>query len=330
MSPRRGTIIILVAGMSALLAAMALAFLARMRGDAEEMGVCAREAQARIMLVAGCHYVQEASRLGYQPRAASLAARTVAHREGFGWIDVRDGATGPRDQARANLFSTALVEDSDGDRAPDRPAWPAIGGVVRAPMQVRERPPFAIGLANGCNPMSSDEASPDFGMPYLTRPDPLPTIENTGAAAEAAWWTGDPRPRSTSTGLAWFRCYRDGDATFVITCGAGGSLGFRDWGEVVGANAEPEFLSDRATFERIVDDEVRLWYRVEWSAASQDATYHGLENDLGRDVYENYIHYSVNSSHTTPFSCSRSRSYPCNPVGTIRWVQRLLGPPTKW
>ena len=65
MSPRRGAILVVVAGACALLASLSLAFLLRMRSDSEETDLVQREAQARLMLMAGCGYVLEASRLGY-------------------------------------------------------------------------------------------------------------------------------------------------------------------------------------------------------------------------------------------------------------------------
>ncbi len=90
MTTRRGTVLIVVAGLSALLASSALIFLISVRGDVEDMNLLQREAQARIMLTAACNYIQEASRLGWEPAAST----STEHTEAFGWIDVRDGAWG--------------------------------------------------------------------------------------------------------------------------------------------------------------------------------------------------------------------------------------------
>src|SRR5688572_33473510 len=100
---RRGTILIIVAGISALLASLALTFLVRNRSDAEETQATIREVQARIMLVAACNYIQEGSRLGWDqypstpaatndvfPTGSSAAASVPVHEETFGWLDVRD------------------------------------------------------------------------------------------------------------------------------------------------------------------------------------------------------------------------------------------------
>ena len=53
---RRGALLILVAGIAALMVALSVAFLTRMRADAEENAMVVREAQARLMLVAACSY----------------------------------------------------------------------------------------------------------------------------------------------------------------------------------------------------------------------------------------------------------------------------------
>src|SRR5476651_1933059 len=84
---RRGAVLILVAGVAGLMVALSVAFLTRMRSDAEENMLIVREAQARIMLTAACSYIQEASRLGYDQGN---------HEEAYGWIDVRNGKLGPK------------------------------------------------------------------------------------------------------------------------------------------------------------------------------------------------------------------------------------------
>ena len=65
LAPRHGTILIIVAAISALMASLALTFLVRMRSDVQESETLMREAQAHIMLTAACQYIQEAARLGY-------------------------------------------------------------------------------------------------------------------------------------------------------------------------------------------------------------------------------------------------------------------------
>src|SRR5271163_2877550 len=84
---RRGTILIIVAGLSALLASLALAFLVHMRSDVEEATGVVNEVQAHLMLLAGCNFIQEASRLGYDSNppqvSAAGAASPYVHDEGY-------------------------------------------------------------------------------------------------------------------------------------------------------------------------------------------------------------------------------------------------------
>src|SRR4051812_49619291 len=86
---RRGSILIVVSGLSAILAVLAFGFLTRMRMDGEESSAMVAETQARIMLYAALSYVQEGSRLGWDDPA------TPEHEEAYGWVDVRDGRVGP-------------------------------------------------------------------------------------------------------------------------------------------------------------------------------------------------------------------------------------------
>ncbi len=334
---RRGTILIAVAGLVALMTSLALAFTLRMRSDGEEVGQVVHESQARIMLVAGCNYVQECARIGWnRPGDAAL----IRHKEAYGWIDVRDGSVGPSiddggdAQVPVPVWSPTLVEDRDGNGGSDRPAWPAPGSVARCPMYVMQRPPFAIRLTVACNPIS-DPTSPDFGIPYLKYRDPLPVVDDA-----VDHWAGDTAPRPTSLDLGWFRVYREAAAAivpapsaaarFVVSCGSGSSRGFRDWDEVRGASATASFGGDRLLFDAAVAAESRMWYRVEWSAAIKDVTYHCLENDMGYPIWDHYVWYPMNSSHTQQMSCARTQSHARNMIGTIRWVQRLPGPPTHW
>ncbi|MBA3683773.1 MAG: hypothetical protein H0W72_00790 [Planctomycetes bacterium] len=359
---RDGAILILVAGITGLLTSLAVAFIMRMRMDAEEVTEAMRESQARIMLLAACNYVQEASRLGYDDNPA-----TTTHQEAYGWLDVVDGSIGPkwRDGTGASglCYSTALVEDSDGNGSADRPAWPAQGSVVRCPMHVLERPPYAISPTTRYNPISTDSTSADFGLPYLRYPDPRPAVDNgwsnwtnlsdavnvnptvIPAGSSTTRWEqysrGDIRPRPSSTNLSWFRIFReegaDNAASFVVTCGAGATQGFRDWNEVVGAGAQARFYSDQTAFEDALSAETRLWYRIEWSAAVMSSDFHLTDHELvwANPVRETNAQWPLNATDAyikaTDNSSRhdmRSTLHAKNLAGTIRWVQRLPGPPT--
>lgn len=318
-STRRGSLLIIVAGLAALVASLVLAFLARSRMSAEGSLSTIRAAQARMMLQAGCSYVLEGSRIGWD------LVGTSAHEEAYGWVDVRDGQVGPKtldydgDGDFDPLWRATLVEDGDGDGAVDRPAWPAIGGVARCPMEVLRRPPYAISLAAAPNPIISDPLHPHFGLPLLRNPDPQP-------AYPGMTWTefrdGDPEVTEASRNLSWFRIHRDGPATFVITCGAGASKGFRDWDEVVGAGATGQFAGDRELFEKeILGNEVRLWYRIEWSPAVNP----GADVSGPADVAQWPVLASINNNRSNaPYTTRKNQG------GTIQWIQRLRHPPVDW
>jgi hypothetical protein len=91
---RSGTVLIVVAGICALLAGLTLTFIARTRSSVAETNAFEAGIQARIMLVAACSYVCESSRIGYEP-LNNDPANGPHHVEAFGWIDVRDGSVGP-------------------------------------------------------------------------------------------------------------------------------------------------------------------------------------------------------------------------------------------
>jgi hypothetical protein len=326
---RRGTILIIVAGVSALLAALALAFLARVRSDAEETDVVLRYAQAKIMYVAACNYVQETSRLGWSGITNVSVDGIPIHEEAFGWIDVRNGATGPLDRDKNPLYQPG--------------SWPDIGTHVRCPMHVYKRTPYAISMDTGHNLMVREpESDPDYCWPLLKYPDPQPavgngwlpkvyppSISNTNYADFVSGErdaSGNLQVRSDSQGKSWFRVYRDGPATFILTCGSGGTLGYKTWSEIP-ANERATF-GDQTVFESLRQSEVRLWYRIEWSAAVTETSYHNLHHEIAT-AHEHYESWPPNASHTWS-SSRRTQTWMKNFVGTIRWSQRLLTEPTKY
>ena len=305
---RAGTILIIVAGIAALLAGLTLTFLVQMRGDIEESARTVQETRARIMLMAACNYVMETSRLGWSAAPGDPT-------EGFGWIDVRDGSWGPKDQA-ATLVG--------GGRA----AWidlalpPAERPAARCPMFVERRPPFAVMPTVAPNPIPADGA--DFGKALCLHPDPVPVVD--AQTQWAVWVAGDRTPDPQAACETWFRVYRDGPATFTLTCGAGGTLGYRSWDEVQADGATARFNGDRAFFASLRSDEVVRWYRVAWSAAVASSDYQHLQNEGHLDNHsDHYTQRAMNVSRE-----SRSQGRQVNAVGTISWVQRLLQEPEHW
>ena len=339
---RSGTVLIIVAGVSALLSSLALVFLIEGRSDIEEMTVLVHEAQARLMLTAACSYIQEASRLGWEPQGST----TTEHLEAHGWIDVRDGGLGPRS-------TTGVI--TPGNRAATRyPVDPAglgqatfpIGVPMRFPMYVMVQPPYAIQLATGYNPVQM--IAPDSGKSYLRYPDPQPVTANgwrrdpahpegtvTGANF-ATWAAGDPTPRSNSLGMSWFRIVREATgAVFTVTCGCGATQGFRlkDWNGSDPATAmtaadKDLFGNDFDFFSSLDASEIRFWYRVEWNAATTatDMNYL-LENREEHFVVASPTYYGGGSGNQVAYSGTMMAP---NMGGTIQWIQRLRMEPVLW
>lgn len=360
---RQGTILIIVAGICALLAGMALTFLARMRSDLEESQLMVQEAQARIMLSAACNWLQEASRLGYDTKASESSN---FHLEGHGWIDVRDGAIGPKTDVQAATTDASRffhTNASDRNTAPTQSGAYVfrqhdqqhfkIGESRRFDMYMKEIPPFAIRLDAAPNPIDYTN-----GIPYLSRPDPMPVLpsgawnwSSPSPSDFAEFEKGDPRPIQNSVGMAWFRLHRCGPghfdpnyakynaATFIVTVGAGGTRGFRFFGDP--GNGRPKEMSpsdeqlfgSKENFTAIQTAEMRQWYLVEWSPA------------VGGQLFFNIIHHRTPKfdangeefAHTqyAQFPQNRSRYTHSqgkikNFGGTIAYVQRLTQEPPEW
>lgn len=323
MNTRGGTVLIIVAGISALLASMAVAFLVRQQSTQQETILFEQDTQARLMLVAACSYISESARIGYQTLPGT------DHIEAFGWIDVRDGSVGPNTRGtRATdvvpLFDDASMRERWRPGSANRPAWPAQKSVARCPMHVLVRPRYAIKPIAVPNPIVADESHPDFGRPYLINPDPSPAADNLATFMSADWGV-----RANSAERSWFRVYREGPATFIITCGAGATHGFRDWDEVMGAGSEAiaEF-GEQSYFETVRTQETRFWYRVEWSPAITTPEVHNIKNAWNEGREDHYVSYGMNTSnsHANPRSQAQSR----NLGGTFRYIQRLRMPPTWW
>ena len=366
MTHRSGTILIIVAGISALLASLALTFLARNRSDAQETAATLQDVQARIMLVAGMNYIQECSRIGWDRYPRTVGEPFVSdhptqlndtypwsgvaddtpvpiHEETFGWIDVRDGSIGPLTQERRRVWDPAITYSDGTADTPTRPRWPAVGGIARCPMHVWKRTRYATRLTASYNPIPTRDTEPGYLMPYLLRPDPqavqvnpaedgidgdFPSeaIRNRSFADHA---TGDDAPRVHTASKSWFRVLRDGPTTFIITCGAGGTQGFHSYKEARQNGAGDLFNNDPEYFAVLAAQEVRLWYRVEWSAASAEGTYHWQQHHLMREV-DSYLQWPLNASHSWGLGGPRSPSFDKNMGGTFRWHMRLRTEPTFW
>ena len=378
---RSGTILIIVAGICALLASLTLAFILRSRSSLEETNALEADTQARIMLIAACNYVCEASRIGYEP-LVSDPANGLNHVEAFGWVDVRDGSIGPN--TRNNVSTPPTVAPNTPNPTSElenialwnaaqtvptglpsplpstRRKWPAINSVARCPMYRLVRPPYPLKLTAVYN----DLATAPAGMPYLRNPDPqgLPLPPST-VLTQSDYLTINQKDllpfRPESMNSSWFRVYRDDVTTFVITVGAGGTQGFRDYKEVEAADQDlvargesarfaAGFNNDSRFFESLLAQERRMWYRIEWSPAISAPLNHNIVPEVrppngGNPQFSTsmgasgqFALYPMNRSHTPRADTDRqeadlgSQSHTMNQGGTIRWVQRLKSPPKLW
>lgn len=327
---RRGTLLIIVAGISALLMSMAMVFLINMRSDVEESNLLMQEAQARLVLIAGLQYIQEASRLGWD------SPLTPEHEEAFGWADVRDGSAGPKDRNGVPLYEVG------SGRFPD------IGGkAARFPLFVMERPPFALKQSFVYNPLPMRPADGWNVLVNYTERDPQPAGDTWIDFA-----TGKPAPRPESLGKSWMRIYRDKNpppdpsnpnlsppvepATFTITCGAGPTAGFRDYAEVIAEGETEVFQNDRALFNFLRSQETILWFRAQWTSAVGGSGmgiriksgYYELP-EINKESYFKSGSYDVNRN--TPTANSDHHWWVNrNPIGSILWIQRLEQEPAEW
>ncbi len=340
--PRSGTVLIIVAGISALLSSLALVFLLEGRNDLQEMTILVHEAQARLMLTAACDFIQERARLGLD----SAALTSGEHIEGHGWIDVRDGSLGPRPNTAAITSAERALTPYPVDPGDVGKTNFPIGVPQRFPMHVLVQPPYAIQLATGYNPVQM--TAPDSGKSYLRYPDPQPVTANgwlrdlahpegsvTGANF-AAWAAGDPTPRMNSYGMSWFRLVRERTgAVFTVTCGCGGTQGFRlqEWNgsdpaTAMTANDKARFANDYESFRAFDASEIRMWYRVEWNAATTATDM----NYLREHTEEHFIVASptyTGGGSGVHVAYSGTMMAP-NMGGTIQWIQRLRTEPAVW
>ena len=112
-------------------------------------------------------------------------------------------------------------------------------------------------------------------------------------------------------------------------------MGWRDYDEaraadeaLVAQGADPkyaaEFGNDSQLFEVLRAQEVRMWYRIEWSPAVANQMDHNIRNawNMGEN---HYFSFPMNVSDSF-----RTQAHGRNLGGTIRWVQRLRYEPSKW
>lgn len=319
---RAGTVLIVVAGISALLLSLTVAYLVHMRSDMEESELVVREAQARLVLIAGLQYIQEASRLGWDRPS------TPEHEEAFGWTDVRDGSAGPKDRLGNPLYAVGSGE------------FPDIGGrAARFSLYAMERPPYALKTAFAYNPAPLNPALNWQDLVNYTKPDPQPAAETW-----EDFENGTSTPRIDSVGRSWFRVYRNRTtaatvdepatyepATFTITCGAGATDGWQTYADAVTAGQGAVFNNDIEYFKLLRSQERILWFRAEWtSAVGGSGMGVRLKNgfwelpEINKDAYQSVYNGTALNGVDQHWWVNR------NPVGSFLWIQRLEHQPTDW
>lgn len=346
---RHGTVLIIVAGICALMVSLALTFLLRMRNDVMESTLIVREAQARIMLVAACQYIQEAARIGYDDSTNEY------HKEGYGWIDIRDGTVGPKPSYASSRLNGQLPYGVAGYGVNDDSKFP-LQSVRIFPMYALTSPPYAISMQVAPNPIDPDPLPNANGTPWLVKEDPNPPAEIAALPANQqfiAWKSGDPTPRQQSMGRSWFRLLRCGPgskahlarynaATFIVTCGAGGTQGYRsrDWLTMLPTD-QALFMNERTMLAALEAEEVRCWYLVEWSPAIGDVMMNSFTNRGSYNPFNYNLGLSGNlqpwrfpqHALTQPNYTFGEYNTPMkqrNFGGTISYVQRLVNEPPDW
>lgn len=262
---RRGSLLVVVTGLVAMLLSISLVVMVRMRSQSARVQLVVRDAQARILLVGALQYLQETSRLGWGSTPAE---------EAFGWTDIRDGEPGPRGPSGPDGTIANLGWSAGG-------GYPAPGAAMRGETGCWQLPPYAVKLRRTPNPVRMDpaDATDEAIAAVLKQPPPAkddayeatykpmwdrahtknPFVGGWGALdpqpvhdTYAAFSVGDRRLRPETVGLGWFRIYREtpgehngipddaggdwydtmplpGHGVFIVTVAEGATRGYRFW-----------------------------------------------------------------------------------------------------
>jgi len=343
---RSGALLIVATGLSAMMLGLALAFVMNMRNEAGRSDGLTQDVRCRLMLHAAKCYLLESSRLGWGAQ------------ETMGWNDVRTHAIGPipidRDPIAANALWSAGTWPAPGSvvRCP-------IQRLTRPPFAVHPGPRNTFSDPKGQTSIGAldDALFNKHPVERVIYADPEPIVPVGDPSFATGFAAGDRTPVPGSEFQSWFRVYRetasdhDGDGSpfydvinlnggdpieggaaarpanasvFLVTAGAGASLGFRDWAEVVAAGKTAIFDS-AGEFDRIRAAEAIRWYRLEWSPYHNMGSGKGLRANSQHTDINNLVSISGYSSNNG--DAFYSVPYP---FGHIRWVQRLDQEPPTW
>ncbi len=304
---RQGTVLIVVAGICALLAMLALAFLARMRSDSQEGQLLLEETRARVMFASALQYISETARIGWDD------PKTPEKEEAFGWLDIRNGLPGPRDRFGNLLFETDDTLTCKGTK------WPAIGSYMICNARLWRRPPTAVSQRVAANPIVHEPAVRWEKLVNYTNPDPMPMADNF-----EAFVAGDSSQVPGTDAPCWFRVYRKAPAVFIVSCGGGTSRGHKNWSEVQSSPDKGIWYSQQE-WAMARANEPMLWYEVAWSPAVGPTS-------------PGYIYASGhNNLNIKPATISKffggqpeDQQNRRNLSGTFLYRQRLQSEPDRW
>ena len=233
-------------------------------------------------------------------------------------LDAKDTAraVGPRDQYGKLLYTDTRWFPHPGGTAARCPMY----AMQRPPFAVTNR--LVHNPINADGPRGGDASTYellidgdewlDENLDYEMYNLPVePAVDNWDEFA-----AGNLSPMMETVGMAWFRIYREpeemhngirNDVTssrnngiadwfdveampghhgiFIVTCGSGGTLGYRDWDEVLMCTTADNRPFDEATFKSLREAERILWYRIEWSPGVLAGSYSNIGQERNPDRF---------------------------------------------
>ncbi|MDA3962084.1 MAG: hypothetical protein PF961_14930 [Planctomycetota bacterium] len=198
---RSGSILIIAAGLCALLALTATTFLVSMQAETDENEFLLQQTQARVSMVAACSFIMEsAPKWGGDASGPSGSLAT--------------SMLGPHDMTPWRLPPYAITQQR---------VFSPMGGDASGNVSASQRPPdeetydFSVNGRVGFRDRVVADSDPKDRKPVFPRKDPTRYVDASRLA------TGDDRRIAQVEARAWFRVYHQGGGTFVVTVGAGGT-----------------------------------------------------------------------------------------------------------
>lgn len=366
MNFRRGSMLILSAGLASVLASIAAAFLIRMKTEKEESSRIVADAQARIMFTAACCYILESAPPELTPRNAVSRGDQVLGRYFSRWSAWSGSG---RLIGRFPMAVPALTRHAVDYTTIYDPDVTHLGGGTSSTEKAND---LTTTVTDALYRLEWDDRGTNR-RPTTWRPDPIlyaaesstgirATAQFPGIAYPSAGATWNPTPRADSVNMSWFRVYwlsysdslsepykgapwptapsaytKRATARFIITCGSGASQGFRDWAEVLAANAQDLFYNDPNAFSDVIANESRLYYEVDWQTVDVSMRTESVPFDPGPSYAKMADPQSIAEYYGTPSdeTAKDCRAYSLSLTtdafryfGEIVAIRRILAPPS--